>query len=258
MKTFEFKSEKQAFYIAEAYKTLRTNITFCGDDVKVISVTSCMPNDGKSELSWNVALNMAEAGKKVLLLDADLRKSVHVRRLGIKEDIMFGLSHFLSGQADINDVFYQSSFPNLYTIFAGSVPPNPAELLGNKRFEALLKVMRNSFDYIIIDTPPLGSVIDSAIVSSFCDGAILVISQGRISYKFAREVKAQLEKSNCRILGVILNKVDIREKGGYYKSYGYGKKYGYGYGKKYGYGYGYGYGYEYGSSSDQTKKSEKE
>ncbi|GLG89484.1 polysaccharide biosynthesis tyrosine autokinase [Sellimonas catena] len=100
----------------------------------------------------------------------------------------------------------------MFVIFAGPIPPNPTELLRTKKFAALLKEARNIYDYVIIDTPPLGSVIDSAIVSSVCDAAILVISANTISYKFARSVKKQLEKTGCNILGAVLNKVSVKQK----------------------------------------------
>ena len=143
-----------------------------------------------------------------------------------------GLSHFLSGQADVDEVMYRTQQPGLIMIFAGVVPPNPAELLGNSRFEALIASARKVYDYIIIDTPPLGSVIDSAIVAKNCDASVLVIAANAISYKFARAVKDQMEKSGCPILGVVLNKVNLKQNkyygkyyGGYYKYYGeYGKK----------------------------------
>lgn len=216
--SYSYYKDKNDFKLTEAYKTLRTNITFCGDDVKVIAITSCMPNEGKSTVSWNITCAMAETGKRILFIDADLRKSVMVGRLKVGKEVL-GLSHLLSGQAELGEVVMETNIPNLHTIFAGSVPPNPAELLGNKRFKALIEVLRNRFDYIIVDTPPLGSVIDSAIVSTVCDGVIMVIASGGVSYKFARDVKAQLEKSDCKILGAILNKVDYKESGAYYSKY---------------------------------------
>ena len=110
-------------------------------------------------------------------------------------------------------------------IFSGPDVPNPAELLGGKRFSALLEALRKNYDYVLIDTPPLGSVIDAAIVSRQCDGVALVIASGEVSYKFAQQVKAQLEMSDCKILGVIMNKVNMESGKGYYGKY-YGKYYG--------------------------------
>ena len=139
---------------------------------------------------------------------------------------MKGLTHYLTGQSELKDVVYSTNIPKLYLIYSGPFPPNPAELLGGKNFRSFLKAVRKVYDYVIIDTPPLGNVIDSAVIAEECDGAILVIESGVISYRFAQEVKAQLEKSNCPILGVVLNKVDMQK-----QAYG---KYGKNYGKYYG------------------------
>ncbi len=207
----------------EAYKALRTNIQFCGDDIKVITFTSCTPDEGKSSISFNIAKSFAEIGKKVLLVDADLRKSVLAGRYKVGE-IRGGLSHYLSGQMDLTKVIYETDIPNMDIIFSGTYCPNPAELLSHPRFQKMLTLLRNEYAYIFIDTPPLGAVIDSAIVAKVSDGAILVIEANAISYRFAQNVKQQLDKTNCKILGVVLNKIPM-EKNGYYGKY-YGKYYG--------------------------------
>ncbi len=223
------------FKTKEAYKTLRTNVQFCGNDVKIISLTSCVPNEGKSMVSFNLAISMAETGKKVLFIDADLRKSVLIGRYKINKAIK-GLTQYLSGVEQLDDVRYSTNVKNMDLILSGPVPPNPAELLNNEKFTELLEIARKEYDYVIIDTPPIGQVIDPAIVAQQTDGVIFLISQANISYKYAQKQIEQMRKSGCRILGAVLNKVDPEEKGGYYGGY-YGK-----YSKK-GYGYGYGYGY---------------
>lgn len=222
------------FKTKEAYKTLRTNVQFCGDDVKIISLTSCVPNEGKSMVSFNLAISMAETGKKVLFVDADLRKSVLIGRYKINKAIK-GLTQFLSGAETLDSVKYTTNVKNLDMILSGPVPPNPAELLNNDKFKELLEVARKEYDYVIIDTPPIGQVIDPAIVAQKTDGVIFLISQANISYKYAQKQIEQMKKSRCRILGAVLNKVDPEEKGAYYGGY-YGR-----YSKR-GYGYGYGYG----------------
>ena len=222
------------FRTREAYKTLRANLEFAGDDVKVIAVTSCTPNEGKSSISMNLAKAIAEGGKKVILIDADLRKSVLVGRYKTGA-VKFGLTHYLSGQKKFNEVYCATNIQNLYVAFSGPVPPNPSELLGGKYFNNMVVKLREHFDYVIIDTPPLGSVIDSAIVSKQCDGCVIVIASNEISYKFAQKVKEQLEVAECRILGCVLNKVNLTQKG-YYGKY-YGKYYGRYYGKYYGHDY---------------------
>jgi len=207
----------------EAYKALRTNIEFCGDDIKVISLTSCTPNEGKTSISFNMAKSFVDNGKRVAFIDADLRKSVLVGRYRVGE-VKYGLTHYLSGQNDLDEVIYQTNIENLDIIFSGSYSPNPAELLNHTRFEDMISILREKYDYIIIDTPPLGSVIDSAVVARAIDGAIIVIEANAISYRFAQGVKEQLEKANCRILGTVINKVPMDKKK-YYGRY-YGKYYG--------------------------------
>ena len=210
----------------EAYKALRTNIQFCGADKKVIAFTSCTPNEGKSNVTFHLAASLAESGKSVLLIDADLRKSVLMGRVQVEEEVK-GLTHYLSKQEKLSDVICATNLPKFHIIFSGVVPPNPAELLGSRRFEAFLDGARQAYDYVIIDAPPLGSVIDAAIIAKFSDAAVMVISAKTISYKFARVVKEQLEKADCPILGVVLNKVDMKQNkyygkyyGNYYGSYG--------------------------------------
>lgn len=222
------KMLKLDYRTSEAYKTLRTNIEFCGQDIKVIALTSCTPSEGKSSVSVQLAASLAEAGKKVMFIDADLRKSVLLGRFRIHQNVK-GLVHLLSEQAQLADVICMTDVPNLHMIFAGPVPPNPAELLGGRYFKKLLASLREVYDYIIVDTPPLGSVIDSAVIAKECDGAALIISFNTVSYKFAQDVKTQLEKAGCKILGVILNKVDMSGNS-YYGKY-YGKYYGQYYGK---------------------------
>ena len=142
---------------SEAYKRLRTNIQFCGSDVKVIAITSTIPNEGKSSVSFNLAVSMADAGKRVIFLDTDLRKSVLVGRYKINKAVK-GLTHYLSGVNQFDEVVYATNVDNLHVVFSGPVPPNPSELLGNKYFKNLVKQLRENYDYVIIDTPPVGSV----------------------------------------------------------------------------------------------------
>lgn len=223
--------EKLDFRTKEAYKTLRTNLSFAGKNVKVVALTSCTPNEGKTSLSFQLALSLAEGGWKTVMVDADLRKSVLRGRYKASHE-KFGLSHFLSGQSDLDDTICETNIENFYLIFAGPVPPNPSELLGNDNFKEMLKKLRADYDYVIIDTPPLGSVIDGAVVAAGCDGAVIVIESNAVSYKFVQSVKEQLEKANVRILGCVLNKVNLSAKSHYGKYYE--KYYGSYYGKYYG------------------------
>lgn len=211
----------------EVYRTLRTNLEFTGVENRVIAVTSCTPNDGKSTVAYNLALALAESGRNTLLIDADMRKSVMVHRLKL-EGAVKGLSHYLSGQAELGDVVYGTNKRNLFLVPTGIFPSNPTELLGNERLLKLLTGLKNTFDYIIIDTPPLGSVIDAAVIAQVCDGSILVLAADNSSRSEAKGVVGQLKAANSNLLGVVLNKVDVHT-GSYY-----GKKYGGYYGNKYG------------------------
>lgn len=239
MKKIRFEGRKELDYrVNEAYKSLRTNVQFCGSDVKVIDFTSCTPNEGKSSVSFNLAVSFAETGKRVIMIDADMRKSVLAGRYKVG-GVEAGLAHYLSGQKTLEEVCMTTDVEGMDIIFSGPFVPNPAELIESEQFHRLVEYCREHYDYVLIDTPPLGSVIDSAIVARECDGAIIVIESDAVSYRFVQEVKSQLAKSDVRILGTVLNKVPMG--GG---KYGYGK---YGYGK---YGYGkYGYG-RYGQYGD--------
>jgi capsular exopolysaccharide synthesis family protein len=204
----------------EAYKQLRTNIQFCGIDVKAICITSSIPNEGKSSVSFHLAESFAESGKRVIFIDADLRRSILVGRYKPDQSVQ-GLTHYLSGMNILDEILYETNIPNLDMIFTGPVPPNPTELLGSNAFLELIKTLREEYDYIIIDTPPLGSVIDSVVVAQNCDGVVLVVEANAISYKFVQKVKKQLEQGNCRILGAVLNKVNVSKENYYY----YGTKF---------------------------------
>lgn len=231
MSTIKLKMKKLDYETNESYKTLRTNLQFCGEDKKVIVMTSCTPNEGKSTVATYLTSAMAQAGKKVLLVDGDLRKSQFTGNFEITEEVK-GMAHLLSGQASLEEVICNTDQEGMDVIFSGPVPPNPTELLGDKGFKNMITKCRKMYDYVFIDSPPLGSVIDSAIIAEACDGSIIIIEAEVISYRFVLEIKEQLEKSNCPILGTILNKVDVRGQK-YYSRY-YGRKYGYGKYYKYG------------------------
>lgn len=214
------KKEKFDFRTNEAFKTLRTNILFSGKDIKVLALTSSSPNEGKSLISFQLACSFAEADNRVLFIDADIRKSVIAGRYKV-EGTMSGLTHYLTGQAAMEEVICQTDIKNMDIILAGPVSPNPTELLGGAFFEKIVNIQRKNYDYIIIDAPPLGSVIDAAIIARHTDGAIIVVESGAVSYKVLQRVKAQLEKSQCHILGVVLNKVDVSNDSYYGKYFGY-------------------------------------
>ena len=195
------------YYIKEAFNSLRANVLFLRKDVKTIVFTSCLAHEGKSSVCFDLCYSLAEAGKKVLLIDADLRKSVMATRY-TEEKGVNGLSHILSGQIEASDAVYQTTVENLDIVFSGPYPPNPTELVGSPAFKEFLDSQRDAYDYIIVDAPPLGLVVDAAVMASVCDGSILVISVGHVKYRLAQQVKSQLERGGKSVLGVILNQVD--------------------------------------------------
>ena len=239
MQQISLKKKKLNFQAREAFKMLRTNVEFGGEDMKVISVTSSMPGEGKSTIAYQLALSFAAKGRKTLLVDADLRKSI-LQRVSASGNVKQGLSDYLVGKAKLMDVLAGTDEPNFFIMFSGHIPPNPSELLGSARFEAMLESAKKAFDIVIIDTPPVGSVIDGVVVSSRTDGIVLVVKQSMISYKLVQRVKEQLQTAGGKIIGVALNGVDSRG-GGYYGKY-YGRYYGRYYGKRYGSYYGEYYG----------------
>lgn len=207
----------------EMYRTLRSNIEFSGVENRAIAVTSCQPDDGKTTVAYCLACAFAEAGKNTVLIDGDMRKSVLLRRLKIQSELM-GLSHFLSGQQGIGEVLYKTNRHGLYLIPSGVFPSNATELLGNDRLQKLIGALKENFDYVILDTPPLGSVIDAAVAAKSCDASILVIAAEETPRKLAQGVAAQLRSANPNLLGVVLNKVNMRSSSYYAnKYYGYGK-----------------------------------
>ncbi len=222
--TVELRREMPDDYnYKEAIKTLRTNIQFCGSSIRTIMFTSSLPDEGKSDISFALAESLAQIGKKTVLIDADIRKSVLVARYRLGCEVA-GLSQYLSGQKALEDVVYKTNVENLSVIFAGPYSPNPAELLEEELCGRMFEALRSYYDYIIVDTPPMANLIDGAIVATHCDGAVIVIESGAISYRLEQQVKSQLEKSGCRILGVVLNKVDTHAKN-YYGKYGHYGKY---------------------------------
>ena len=226
IRTIKIQTEELGFQTNEAIKMLRANKQFSGYGMKAIAMTSCHANEGKSFVSFELAKSLAELGERTLYLDCDIRNSVAQARLGVTEKLP-GLSDFLVGKAQIGDILCKTDVPHLHMIFAGSLSPNPAELLSEDLFERLCDALKKNYDYIIMDTAPLGLVIDAAIIAKQCDGTIMVIKAGDTDRKQAQQVKARLEAANVRILGVVLN-----EAGGGHSGYGYGGYGEYGYGEK--------------------------
>lgn len=216
--------EIKDYRLTEGLNQLKTNLAFCGKDIKVITMTSSVPNEGKSSVSFDLSKTMAEGGKKILMVDADLRKSVLAAKYHI-QGIDKGLSHYLTGQAEIEDIIYETETEGFYLTVAGPLSPDPTSILDSEQFQKFIDKVRDDYDYVIIDAPPLGVVIDAVIIGKYCDGAVLVIEQGVIKRKVVQDVIKQLKRGGVRILGAVLNKVD--ERIGAYGAYEY--KYSYSY-----------------------------
>ena len=212
----------------EYYNALRTNIQLSGEDIKIVSLTSVQPNEGKSTTSTNLAIAFARAGYKTLLIDADIRNSIMSGVFKSSAKIT-GLTDYLAGKTDLSQGLCETDVKNLFIIESGQSSPNPTALLQSKNFDAMMNILRRYYDYVIVDTPPIGLVIDAAIISQKCDASILVAESGSVKRKALQKAKEQLEQTGTPFLGVILNKYDVSgDRYGAYGAYGnygnYGKK----------------------------------
>ena len=223
MQTIRLKREKRLYEINEELKLLRTNLLFCGADKHVFLMTSAFSGEGKSTVVFDLCQSLAELGKNVILIDADMRKSITKHKLigAVPEN---GLSHYLSGQCELDDVICQTDMDQLYMVLAGAVPPNPTELLASENMQRLINFCREHFDYVVVDCPPIGLVVDPAVIAPLCDGTMILIESNQVKYRLAQECIAKMKVAGCPILGVILNKVSEKKYGRYYTKY-YGKKY---------------------------------
>lgn len=202
--------------ISEQYRTIRTNIDFslADRDLRTIAVTSSGPSEGKSMTTANLATVIAQQGKKVLLVDSDMRKpTVHYTFRLVNTE---GLSNLLTKKVKLSDIINKTNIDNLYVITSGPIPPNPAELLSSKAMQEFFREALDIFDTIIFDTPPVLAVTDAQILSSQVDGTVLVVSSGTTEKDAAFEAKDLLLKSKARILGVVLNRQPIKKSRHYY------------------------------------------
>ena len=242
MKQLTITLPELPYAVEEAMNRLRINIKFCGKNTRKILLTSCLPNEGKSTISAYLWKMLAEAGFPTVLVDVDLRKSVMKKRFQIEyEEDMKGLNHYLSGMAEYEEVVYETNIQNGYIVPCTQLLENPSALLEDVRFQELLDKLAQNYRFVIIDTPPLGSVSDGALIASMCDGAVLVVCAGETPKAMIRQSLHEIEQSGCKLLGTVLNRAEV-------KSRAYGKYYGK-YANKYGYGYGYG--------SEKEEKKEK-
>ncbi len=222
--------QKPKSSIAEAFRIMRTNISFANIDknIKTILVTSSNPGEGKTAIATNLAATMAFEGKKVLLIDADMRNPKVAKKLSIINEK--GLSNIISGQIFFDDAVYKDCYANLDVLTSGPNPPNPSEMLGSQSMEGLLQLVEGEYDTVIIDSPPIIAVTDPAVLAAKVDGTILVIESGRTDIDQAIHSKRLLENVNVNMIGAVLNKAPSRVRG--YYAYYYSQYYGYGEPKK--------------------------
>ena len=218
------KFPKLSFAAAEAVNTLCTNLTFSGENTRRIMVTSCHASEGKSFVSMNIMRTMADFGKRVVLVDADLRRSTIAEHYGLRfsEDEPSGLAHMLAGMAGIDDVVYQSNIEGALMVPEGRDVTNPMPLLNSPRLGKLLDCLAEMADYVIVDAPPVGTVIDAAQIAKSCDGTLLVVNYDQVHRQELIEAKAQLVQTGCPVLGVVLNQVrfdNYMSRKYYFKSY---------------------------------------
>lgn len=208
----------------EAVNTICTNLLFAGRMLKKIVLTSCGASEGKSFMAMQIMLNLASRGKRVVLVDADLRRSYLVKKYDIRMESnkVQGLAHYLAGYCEAESVIYATNTGNAYIIPAGRDVANPIPLLETPQFSELLDRLAQQFDLVLVDVPPVGLVVDAASIARHCDGVVLVVEYNKTRRRELIEAKHQIDQSDCPILGCVINKVtfdSISAKKYYSRSY---------------------------------------
>ncbi len=225
---------KCSYATEEALNSLSTNLTFVGKEYKKIMITSTQSGEGKSFVSFMLMNNLAGLGYRVALVDADMRRS----RLRSRYSIQFeegkdqGLSHYLAGLAELDEVVYQTNYDNVVMVPAGREVTNSLQLLNSSRFGVLVNALAREFDCVFVDAPPVGVIIDAAQIAKSCDGVLVVARYNGVTTKSLKETCAQIKSSGCPILGTVLNEVDT---GTLDTQYYYRKRYYYHYDGRYAY-----------------------
>lgn len=235
------------FSVLESYKGIRSALNFIisANDNKVVSITSSNPAEGKSVTISNIAYAMSETEKKILLIDADMRKPVQHKLYNLSNKI--GLSNVLTDEKLLDKAIHKSVTGNLDILTAGTIPPNPSELLASKKMEELLEKLKKEYDIILIDCSPINVVSDISGMANLIAGAIIVVRYGVTTFAEVEDAQKQLELANCNVLGFVLNDVQHKHGAGYYSNYKY----------KYKYKYDYNYKYAEDKKEDSEKKEDK-
>jgi capsular exopolysaccharide synthesis family protein len=206
---------------SEAYRTLRTNLVYAlvDDPPQVIVVTSPGPGEGKSTTCANLGVVLAQAGKDILIVDCDLRKPVVHKFFGLRN--LYGIVDVVVGKRELQRVWAEP-VEGLKVITVGPIPPNPTELLGTRRFSELLASTRKAFDYVLVDAPPIGPVSDPAILATLGDGVLLVADAQKTRKESVRQAMRSLEVVGAKVLGTVMNNVEVSKSRYYHYSYAYG------------------------------------
>lgn len=201
---------KLDYATTEAINTLATNVIFSGAEYKTIMLTSCSANEGKSFVTFHLAEKLASLGYSVMLVDADLRKSVFVSRYdAVTQGPLLGMTHYLAGRCDLEDIQYRTNIENLSVIPSGKEVINSLPLLNSAGFAGMMKELRQRYHFVLVDAPPVGVIIDAAMIANICDGTLFVVTNEMVSKRELVSAVQQIQKSGCTVLGVILNKVEM-------------------------------------------------
>lgn len=211
--------EKPQSNISEAYRTIRTGIEFSNldKDLKIICITSSKKDEGKTTVLSNLGVSFAKIDKKVLLIDADLRNPSISKMFDTSNTQ--GLMDILLGKRNIQDCVKKTKQENLYILTGGTIPPNPAEVLSSKKMSEFIESIKDEYDYIFIDSPPVGVVSDASIISAYSDGVIFVVGANEVDSNLAKIAKERLDSVKANIVGVILNKFKTDTNSEYYNYY---------------------------------------
>ena len=211
--------EKPQSNISEAYRTIRTGIEFSNldKDLKIICITSSKKDEGKTTVLSNLGVSFAKIDKKVLLIDADLRNPSISKMFDTSNTQ--GLMDTLLGKRNIQDCVKKTKQENLYILTGGTIPPNPAEVLSSKKMSEFIESIKDEYDYIFIDSPPVGVVSDASIISAYSDGVIFVVGANEVDSNLAKIAKERLDSVKANIVGVILNKFKTDTNSEYYNYY---------------------------------------
>ena len=207
--------------ISEAYRTLRTNIQFSNVDhpIKTFVITSPMISEGKTTTLTNLAETFAQAGNRVMVVDADLRRPRVHQVFGISNQQ--GVTNVLAGQVELKDAV-QVSGSEIHVLTSGPIPPNPSELLGSTKMKELIQILSDNYDIVLIDAPPINMVTDAAVLSTFVDGVVLVVASGKTEIEAGKRALKSLEAVKANVLGAVMTMMPVTKKGYYsYQYYSY-------------------------------------